>query len=128
VLKTNLVAPLLIIKDVYVYYKLRKAGTIVSINSLAGLSVNINEAVYCASKHGLSGFIKSLQSDAHRYNVRILDYYPGAIQTRMTRKREGFGSFIKPEDIADLIVSNVTSVQSFLPISQELRKSTGMRL
>jgi NAD(P)-dependent dehydrogenase (short-subunit alcohol dehydrogenase family) len=123
-LATNLVAPVIVMKEVYAYYKSRKAGTIVSINSIAGLTANINEAVYCASKHGLRGFVKSLQTDAHRHNVRVLDYYPGAIQTRMTRKREGFGGFIKPEDVADLIVSNVVTNLSFVSVSQELRKST----
>lgn len=122
VLMTNLVAPVMVMKDVYAFYKTKKAGTIVSINSIAGLTANSNEAVYCASKHGLSGFVKSLQTDAHRHNVRIMDYYPGAIQTRMTQEREGFIGFIKPEDVAELILSNVLSVQSFLPVSQELRK------
>jgi 3-hydroxybutyrate dehydrogenase len=118
----NLVAPIILMKDIYACFKDRKSGTIVSVNSLAGLSANFNEAVYCAAKHGLSGFVKSLQIDAGRSNVTILDYYPGAIQTRITRKREGYEGFIKPEDVAELIVSNVMSAQSFVSVSQELRK------
>ena len=113
VLTTNLVAPVMVMKDIYAYYKAKRAGTIISINSIAGLTANPNEAVYCASKQGLSGFVKSLQMDACRHNVRIIDYYLGAMQTRMTLKREGYGGFIKPEDVADLVIANVISVQSF---------------
>jgi NADP-dependent 3-hydroxy acid dehydrogenase YdfG len=126
-LNVNLVAPIIVINDIYQYYKSKNAGTIVSINSVAGLYPNFSEAVYCASKHGLSGFIKSLQLDAYRHNLRILDYYPAAIQTRVTRNRAGYDNFIKPEDIADLIVSNVLSSQSFVPVSQELRRTPSIR-
>ena len=120
---TNLTAPILVLKEVYAHYAGLKAGTIVAINSLAGLYPNFNEAVYCASKFGLRGFVKSLQLEGYKHNVRILDYYPGAVQTRMTRKRDGFAGFIKPEDIAVLILANVTSSSSCAPVSQELRKT-----
>jgi len=123
ILTTNLVAPILILKEVYRYFRDMRDGTIVSINSLAGLAPNFNEAVYCASKFGMKGYIKSLQLDAYRHNVRILDYYPGAIQTRMTRNRGEFDRFIKPGDIAALIVANVTTEASFVPVTQELRRS-----
>jgi len=123
VLMTNLVIPILILKEIYEYYKTQRAGTIVSINSLAGLNPSFNEAVYSASKHGLRGFIKSLQMDAHRHNVRILDYYPGAIQTRITQSRPGFSEFIMPGEVAELIVANVRAKTSFVPVMQELRRA-----
>jgi short-subunit dehydrogenase len=127
ILTTNLTAPVLIMTRLYAHYKSLRRGTIVCINSLAGITPNFNELIYCASKHGLRGFIKSLQIDAAHSNVRVLDYYPGAIQTRITRTRPGFDEFIKPEDVADLVVSDVTSSKSFVPVCQELRRTPTYR-
>ena len=123
VMAVNLVAPILVLNAVYAHYRKLNSGTIVAINSLAGQYPNFNEAVYCASKYGLKGFIKSIQMDPRRNSVRILDYYPGAIKTRITRNRPGFDQFIKPEDLADRIFADVTSASSYIPVCQELRKS-----
>ena len=127
-LTTNLVAPILILKDIYKHFKESGGGTIVNINSIAGLYPKFEEAVYCASKYGLRGFSDSLQMEAHKYKVRILDYYLGALQTSMTRGHEGFDTFIDPKDVAEKIVSDVTTARSFIAVRQELRKAPGLSI
>jgi uncharacterized protein len=123
-LVTNLVAPVLLLKHVYMLFRDHGGGTIVCINSVAGLDPNYNEAVYCASKHGLRGFIRSLQIAAARDNVRVLDYYLGALRTRMTRRRPNTETLMAPADIAARIVSDVMSAGSYVATSQELRRSS----
>jgi NAD(P)-dependent dehydrogenase (short-subunit alcohol dehydrogenase family) len=125
-LTTNLFAPILILKNVYKHFKARQSGTIVCINSIAGLDPNFNEAVYVASKHGMRGFARSLAIDASRNNVRVLDYYLGAMRTRMTRGRPGWDSLMDPAEIGARIVSDVANAHSFVPSSQELRRAPAM--
>ncbi len=121
-LATNLVAAVLLLKNVYALFRARGAGTIVCINSVAGLEPNYDEAVYCASKHGLRGFTRSLQTDAARHHVRILDYYLGGLRTRMTRRRANWRELMEPTEIAKRIVADVTSAESYVAASQELRR------
>jgi uncharacterized protein len=122
-LTTNLLAPVLLLKNVYKLFRERGGGTIVCINSIAGLEPNYNEAVYCASKHGLRGFTRSLQIAASRDNVRILDYYLGALRTRMTARRPNAEMLMEPADVAARIVSDVTAAGSYVATSQELRRT-----
>ncbi len=121
-LATNLVAPILLLKGVYGLFRARGAGTIVCINSIAGLEPNYDEAVYCASKHGLRGFTRSLQIDGARHNVRILDYYLGAMRTRMSRHRANWRELMDPIEIATRIVSDVMATGSYVATTQELRR------
>jgi len=121
-LLTNLVAPVLLLKHVYALFRARRAGTIVCINSVAGLEPNYDEAVYCASKHGLRGFTRALQVDDARNGVRILEYYLGAMRTRMTRRRANWRGLLDPTEIAARIVSDVMSADSYVVSSQELRR------
>ncbi len=121
IIMTNLLAPMVAMNAIYNHYKKRGGGVIVSINSIAGIAPNFLEAAYCASKYGIKGFIKSLQLDAYKHNVRIMEYYLGAIQTRMTRNRAGFDGFMKPDEIAAVIYDNVTAKNGFVALRQELR-------
>lgn len=121
-LVTNLVAPVLLLKNVYALFRSRGAGTIVCINSVAGLEPNYDEAVYCASKHGLRGFTRSLQIDGARRNVRVLDYYLGGVRTRMTRRRRNWRELMDPMEIAARIVADVAA-DSYVVTSQELRRT-----
>jgi 3-oxoacyl-[acyl-carrier protein] reductase len=123
IINTNLLAPLLILNKVYNYYRKKQNGIIVNINSIAGIAPNFNESAYCASKYGIKGFIEALQLDGYKHNIRIMEYYLGAIQTRMTKTRKGFDDFMKPGDIARHIYDSVTAQHSFVVVRQELRKA-----
>lgn len=121
-LATNLVAPVLLLKNVYALFRARGRGTIVVVNSVAGLEPNYDEAVYCASKHGLRGFTRALQIDGARHGVRILDYYLGALRTRMTRRRPNWDDLMDPAAVAARIVADATSDAPYVVSSQEIRR------
>lgn len=99
-IETNLIAPILLTKRLFKILSWKLEGTIININSVAGKESNPMESVYCASKHGLRGFVNSLQKQS---KVRILDVYLGAMKTDMTSGREDFNDLIKPDEAAEVI-------------------------
>ena len=99
----NLIAPMLLIQNGIKFFEERKRGTIININSLAGKSGSHGESVYCASKHGLRGFSRSIQQEV--YYTRILDVYLGAMKTNMTNNRADKELLIDPREVAETIKS-----------------------
>lgn len=104
-IETNLTAPICLTSGMFLQFQKRKGGLIININSIAGKRPSFNEAVYCASKHGLRGFSESIQFTATEYNIKVMDVYLGAMQTDMVRERVGFEQFIDPSEAAALIYS-----------------------
>jgi len=103
-IETNLVAPLILTRRLSTIFFAKADGMIININSLAGKRPGDDESIYCATKHGLRGFSSSLQFDATRHGIRMLDVYLGAMQTAMTHERPHAERFIDPNEAADLIV------------------------
>lgn len=78
-------------------------GIVINMNSLAGKKEARGEALYSASKHGLTGFSKSSQYESTRDGVRIVNVFCGAVKTQMSEGREDQCKFISPEDVAKAI-------------------------
>lgn len=104
VLNTNLVSPILLTHRIFRQFKNRKAGLIININSLAGKEAAFGESIYCASKHGLRGFSKSLQHEATGCNVRVIDVYLGRMQTALHTGNKDYGKYIDTKEAADSIL------------------------
>lgn len=60
-----------------------KQGRVIFINSVAGLPTwtTAGESVYCASKHGLSGFADALANELQGTGVLVTSVHPGGIDT-----------------------------------------------
>jgi short-subunit dehydrogenase len=104
IVETNLLAPIILTLAVYPGMVERGHGLIVNINSLAGKIFNDQEAVYCASKWGLRGFMGSFKYEARKHGVNVLDVYLGAMKSGASLSRAGCASFIDPDDAAYQIV------------------------
>ncbi|MET0838292.1 MAG: SDR family oxidoreductase [Marmoricola sp.] len=85
-------------------------GTVVFVNSGAGLRANPEWAAYAASKHGLRALADALRAEEQDAGVRITSVYPGRTATPMQAKvhdQEGkeydAGDWIQPETVADAI-------------------------
>lgn len=91
-----------------------RAGSIVLMSSIVGLSGNAGQAAYAASKAGLLGLTKSLAKELGSRNIRVNAVAPGFIETAMTQKvpeaaREfllkstALGRAGKPEDVSGVV-------------------------
>lgn len=99
ILNVNLCAPIFLSRMLWDKLKKRR-GIIININSLAGKQGGQGESLYSATKHGLSGWSKSVQFDATTDGIRILNVYCGAMKTKMSAGRKDWDKFISPEEVA----------------------------
>lgn len=91
---------------------LRQArGTVVFVNSGAGLRANPDWSAYAASKHGLRALADALRAEERGHGVRVTSVYPGRTATPMQAKvheQEGkeydAGEWIRAETVAATIL------------------------
>lgn len=88
--------------------KKKNQGQIINIISMSGKRPCATESVYCASKFGATGFTQALALELENTNVRVMGVYMGNMATELWKgeRPENFDKFIKPEDMADLIIEN----------------------
>ena len=67
------------------YFKQKKTGGIMNVSSMLGLVPGPYQAIYSASKHGLSGFTIALIGENANEPVHICLYSPGGIKTEMVQ-------------------------------------------
>lgn len=109
-LRVNLVAPAALTR--VALPALRAAGgTVVLVNSSAGLQAHPGWSAYAASKHGLRALADSLRAEEQANGVRVTSVYPGRTATPMQRKvhqQEGKdydpADWIDPETVAATIL------------------------
>ena len=91
-----------------------KAGRVINLTSVVGLTGNPGQASYCASKAGLIGFTKSLAKELASRGVTVNAIAPGFIETDMTAalnedqraavaKQVPMGRFASPQEVAWLV-------------------------
>lgn len=76
-----------------------RAGSIVNITSVIGLTGNAGQINYAASKAGMIGFTKSLAKELASRNVRANCIAPGYIETQMTE--------VLPPQVKEEILKNI---------------------
>ena len=100
-----------------------KWGRIINIASSSAYGGSPMTSVYCASKHALLGFSRSLYKELKGDNVRVICVSPGSIKTEMGRKVEELGqdfdTFMEPDELAEYIVYS-SSLDGNM-ISEEIR-------
>ncbi len=114
-LDTNVKGLLYVSKIVSNIMILRGHGQIINIGSIAGKAVYPNGNVYCASKHAVDALSKGMMMDLHKYNIRVSQVSPGAVETEFSNVRfkgdakkaasvyEGFTP-LTANDIAEVIL------------------------
>ncbi|MCD7120052.1 SDR family oxidoreductase [Limosilactobacillus agrestis] len=63
--------------------KKRQGGTIMNVDSLAGIEPFEHHAVYCASKYAVMGLSETARQQMAPYNVRVMRILPGAVNTEL---------------------------------------------
>jgi 3-oxoacyl-[acyl-carrier protein] reductase len=85
----------------------RHRGHIVNIASSAGLRPLAERAAYCASKHAVVGFTRSVALDMRPHGIAVNAIAPGAVDTPLTRvSRPDLDKtgWLSPDEIADVAV------------------------
>ncbi len=98
----------------------QKWGRIVNIASAFAYEGHGNTPLYCASKHALLGFSRSLHDGLKQHNIRVFCISPGTTKTHMRDhiNCKDSDTFIKPEEIAEYI-AQIISFDSTM-ISEEV--------
>ncbi len=87
--------------------KARKDGRIINIISQGGLYAKGERAVYTASKWAVTGFTKCMQHELKPFNVGVVGFYPGAMDTPLFDKAgngRDMSKALDPEQAADALV------------------------
>lgn len=76
---------------------------IININSVSGLTGSHKESIYSSSKHALKGFFESVQQEFLSNKVNLLNIYPGAMKSKITKKRNTYNNLMSTSEVADII-------------------------
>ena len=136
VINTNLKSTFNLTKACLKTFLKNRAGSIINISSIVGLTGNAGQSNYAASKAGMIGFTKSVAKELGSRNVRCNAIAPGFIETEMTDvldqavvdqwrnaiplKRGG-----QPEDVANATVFLASDMSAYIT-GQTLHVCGGM--
>ncbi len=84
VIDVNLIGTFNVTKNVIPYMIKAKNGRIINVASVVGISGNVGQTNYSASKAGIIGFTKSLAKEVATRNILVNAVAPGFIETNMT--------------------------------------------
>jgi len=126
-MSVNARAPFLLCKKAIPYLKQSQQATIINISSVVGRKGYVNQSAYCASKHALTGFTKSLAKELHPLGIRVHLLSPGGVATEMlARTRPDLTStgLIQPEEIAEIIEFLINKRGNLMIDEINLRRSS----
>lgn len=128
IIGTNLTGPFLIARSVVPLMQRRRSGMIVNILSYAAKAVYARSSVYGASKAGADMLMRVLREEVRNDGVRVLNVFPGAVETPMwpERLRAKYAAQMMPvEDVARAIVQTVQLPATMMPEELVLRPQIG---
>ncbi len=104
-----------------------REGDIVSVASEAGRRGFPHETVYCASKFGQVGFLRSLDHELRERGIRCTNVCPGGVATEFAleegrgRAREATAGMMTAEDVAEVVVFTLERPRRFRMLELAMR-------
>ncbi len=83
-------------------------GHIITVSSIAGLYGTATFGAYCAAKHGVTGFQRSLKWEARKYGIKVSTIFPGRVDTEFFKNypsRPSRKQMLTAKDLAIYIVT-----------------------
>ena len=125
VMDANLKGAFLATRSVLKGMMKRKAGRIVNVGSIVGLTGNKGQANYAASKAGLIGFTKSVAKEYASRNILVNCVVPGFVETDMTGalpvearatllQQIALGRLGRPEDVAGAVLFLASDLAGYI--------------
>ena len=125
VINTNLKSAFNLTKSFLRHFMGNKAGSIINMTSVVGVTGNAGQANYAASKAGMMGFTKSIAKELGSRNIRCNAVAPGFIETEMTEAldaevRKGWTDTIplkrggSPEDVANTCLFLASDLSAYI--------------
>lgn len=107
------------------YMVKQRAGKIINISSVVGITGNAGQSNYSASKAGIIGLTKSLALEMAKRNIQVNAVAPGFIETNMTislpsdvvnyyKERIPLNRFGTPSDIAYVVAFLASSFADYI--------------
>ncbi|MBW1804025.1 MAG: SDR family oxidoreductase [Deltaproteobacteria bacterium] len=131
IMKVNLRAPYLVLREVSPIMKKNRYGRIVNISSIWGVISREKRSMYSTTKFGINGLTVSASNDLAPYNILVNSVSPGFIMTELTRRilnekemeelalQVPVRRFAEPEEISRIVLF-VTSRQNTFMTGQNL--------
>jgi len=108
----------------------KNKGDIVIVGSTSSFVTYGESSVYNAAKHAILGYIKSLQVEMKKENVRVVGFHPGGFQSQLHIKA---GSDLKQEELMDpkylaKLLMSILELPRSVQVSEVImdRKKAGM--
>ncbi len=138
VINTNLKSAFFMTKYVASHMIKKKYGRIVNISSVVGLSGNVGQTNYSASKAGLIGLTKSSAKELGKKGILVNAVAPGFVKSEMTAKLSDsqvdailnqtvLGYMAEAEDVANLVKFLVLESNRYIT-GQVISIDGGMRI
>lgn len=109
----------------------KNKGDVVFVGSTSSFVSYGGDSVYVASKHAVLGYLKALQKDFKKENVRIIGFHPGGFKSQFHVKADSDlnqEELMDPKDLAQLLMSILEMPRS-VQVSEIIidRKTAGMK-
>jgi len=115
----NTIGPIKIINGLISLLEKNK-GDVITICSNSSYRTNPNQSIYVSAKHAILGFMKSLQAEMKKKDVRVITISPGGFQSQFHVKAESGlkqEDLMKAEDLAKFVI-NIIELPRNMQISE----------
>ncbi|KEQ91741.1 hypothetical protein AUEXF2481DRAFT_32714 [Aureobasidium subglaciale EXF-2481] len=106
----------------------KKPGVVVLVSSTVGLSWSYPAALYCATKHALIGFTRSMAPAESLNGVKVVCLCPGIVDTPLWQTREGLSEQFSVSDKVSITPEDVAAAMVDLIVNEKYKGGTVLKV